>query len=140
MRKEYGSATVERGRLAGEKMFEDLYPERKTIPSAIPADVAERISDVGKAGPLEIVTEAMLVAEQAKFVDRCLTDPYFWADAIVGDGEVRNLLPDILARVMANLDRTCDGESIGRDAITTALSQLQRAGRRDAESDPDYPR
>ena len=118
------------------KALMDTTGGRRIVSSAVPADVAERISDEPYS-TLDARTEELMVRKLKAHVERCLTDPYFWADSIRDDKGIRNNLPDILARCMANLDRACDGEQIGRDAITTALSQLQEAARREAEEYPE---
>lgn len=118
------------------KALVDTTGGRRIISSAAPADVAERISDE-PLSTLDARTEALLERELRLRVERCLTDPYFWADSLRANGEIRNALPDILARCMANLDLACGGEQIARDAITTALAQLQRIARPEAEEYPE---
>ena len=110
--------------------------DRLPMPSALPAEIAEWRSDQPYSA-LDARTEALLEHGLRLRVERCLTDPYFWADAINDDGAVHNGLPDILARCMANIDRACSGDPIGRDAITTSLSQLQNLARPEAEEYPE---
>jgi len=73
--------------------------------------------------------EAMLASEE------------WWDIELCGINGITNMLPAALARVMANLDKACSGEQIGRDAITTALSQVQRVARqmaREQAENEDY--
>lgn len=114
----------------------DTTAGRRIVPSAVPAELAELRSDPPFSA-LDERTEALLEHTLRKHGDVTLTNPYFWSDALADDKNIRNELPDILARCMANIDRACRGEQIARDAITTALSQLQSLARPEAEEYPE---
>ena len=97
---------------------------RLEMPSALPADYAEMASDVmDYMTPAE---EAERDAEVDRKVKELLCSEAWWDLVLCGISQTTNALPAILARVMANLDNACSGDQIGRDAVTTAMSQLQR--------------
>ena len=73
--------------------------------------------------------EAERDAEVDRKVKELLCSEAWWDLTMCGDNEIFSALPACLARVMANLDNACSGDQIGRDAVTTALSQLQRVAR-----------
>lgn len=61
-----------------------------------------------------------------------VSDPTWWNDRMEGVNALSGEVPGVLARCMGNLRQACGGERIGLDAITTALSQLERLARADA--------
>jgi len=86
---------------------------------------------------MQAQAEALLERETRERGERALLDPAFWADSLDDDKAIRADAPDAIARCMANLDRACRGEQIAIDAITTALSQLRRSARNEAEEYPE---
>ena len=59
----------------------------------------------------------------------------WWDETLCGVNAIERVLPEALARIMSNLDNACSGDPIGRDAITTALSQVQRTAIRMARAE-----
>ncbi len=101
--------------------------DRLTMPSSLPADFAEAASDIlDWPTPAEQHRHSLEVDRKA---DELICSEAWWDSTLCGINEATNALPAALARVMANLDRACKGESIGRDAVLTAASQVQRAAR-----------
>lgn len=56
----------------------------------------------------------------------------WWNGRLDGFNKVSRQVPETLARCMTNLDAACNGDEIARNAILTALSQLQKESRADA--------
>lgn len=67
--------------------------------------------------------------------ERDIRDADWWKEKF-GGLSLGNDAASALARCMANLDAACRGCPISRDAITTALSHLQRLARADARDEP----
>ena len=61
--------------------------------------------------------------------DELLRSEAWWDETLCGVNEIERVLPRALARIMANLDSACSGDSIARDAITTAMSRVQSAAK-----------
>ena len=113
---------------------------RLTMPSAMSAETAERLSDVlDWPTPAEQYAQSVEVDRKA---DELVRSEKWWDETLCGDNEAGRALPGALARIMSNLDSACSGDQIGRDAVTTALSQVQRVARRmaraEVERDEDF--
>jgi len=67
---------------------------------------------------------------EAAVIDERVKDAEWWAGLL--QDEIPGELPQQLARMMANLDRACNGEGIAMGAITAALSIVQKQARKDA--------
>ena len=107
---------------------------RKPMPAAMPADVAERLSDQTSA-----IQEARWEAERDRIeadaseaAEILVKDADWWNDRLEGICALTRLVLSILSRCIANLDAACKGDEISRTAILTALSNLQRQARADA--------
>lgn len=100
---------------------------RLAMPSSLPADYAEAASDIMDwPTPAEQYAQSVEIDRKAEDLIRSEA----WRDQVLcGINEATNMLPGALARAMSNLDNACSGDSIGRDAVTTALSQVQSAAR-----------
>lgn len=103
--------------------------DRLRISGNVPAELAERISDVG--AELTLADEVAIQAES----ERLVRDSDWWGRQLEGINALTNELPAVVARCMANLDSACAGSEIARDAITTALHNLQKLARKDAHDD-----
>lgn len=66
-------------------------------------------------------------------VDERVKSAEWWNGVLEGVNGTTSELPQQLARMMANLDRACEGDGISLGAITAALSIVQRQAKRDAE-------
>lgn len=66
--------------------------------------------------------------------ERDIRDPDWWKDKL-GGVSIADDAANVLARCMTNLDDACRGCPISREAITTALSNLQSLARADARDE-----
>lgn len=73
-----------------------------------------------------------------EMADKCLLDPDWWAEEILGDNGTTGALPRAMSDCMKNLDSARAGDEISRKAILSALCLLQRAAYTEA-LDESFP-
>lgn len=73
--------------------------------------------------------------EAARLVAERLSSREWWDEHTKGENAATATMPETLARAMSNLDNACKGDRIATDAILTALSNLQRQARADAQAE-----
>src|SRR3990167_4706634 len=107
---------------------------RKPMPAAMPADVAERLSDQTSA-----IQEARWEAERDRIeadaseaAEILVKDADWWNDRLEGICALTREVPQALARCMVNLDAAYEGDKISKAVILTSLRILQRQARADA--------
>lgn len=100
---------------------------RLPMPSAMPAELAERNSD-----RLNDALERDAIEYEAReAANAAILTADYWNERLDGTDAAYSVA-QALARVMVNLDAACKGDEISRNAILTALSNLQREARADA--------
>ena len=94
------------------------------MPSAMPADLAERLSDVERlddaADAIEAENQRMAVQNAPKWI----RDDEFWREELL-DTEL-GYLANPLAELMANLQDSINGNEEARSNIHRALHQIER--------------
>lgn len=73
-----------------------------------------------------------------EMADKCLLDPDWWAEEILGDNPTTRTVPLTMSDCMKNLDAACAGDELSRRAILSALCRLQRVAYVEAR-DESFP-
>lgn len=105
---------------------------RALMPSAMPVELAERMSD--RQGELDDAADA-IEAENRRMAKqnapKWIADAEFWREELL-DSDLA-YIADPLAECMANLDEACKGNEFARDRICQALHQIERCATPQAE-------
>ena len=96
---------------------------RRTISGNVPADIAERISDIDDDYTPEEENE--IERRTDEIIAKRILWPEYWGSILEGINHLTDELPRQIARCMANIDLACKADEIAIRAITTALSILQ---------------
>lgn len=111
--------------------------DRAFMPAAMPAELAERLSDVGREWTMAEAQEIERATE--KRIDARLADPQFWADGLDGISETQRVARLLAGVTGATLDRACnDPAGPAMNEILMALAKFQkdtRASLRDSISE-----
>ncbi len=103
--------------------------DRAMMPGAMPAELAERLSDVGREWTVAEARE--IEREVEKRIDARLSDQKFWSDSLDGIAttqQVSRLLAEITG---ARLDRACeDPTGAAMNEILMALARFQKDTRK----------
>jgi len=103
---------------------------RLQMPSAMPADRAEVLSDIG---PELTAHEQALIEQLAEQnVTQRLYDSTDWFADLMDGIESHIYLPQ-LQRALAHIERACKGDRNALDAVTSSLSQIKRVVKGEAD-------
>ena len=106
--------------------------DRRPMPGAMPAELAERMSDVDDHADLDELAALREAKEKAR---EDVQTSEWWFDRLEGEASAWSV-SEAISRCMREIDAACKGDTIAMRAITTALSNLQASAIQDAE---DYP-
>ena len=104
--------------------------DRLMMPGAMPAELAERLSDVGREWTMAEAQE--IERETEKRIAARLADPQFWADGLDGISETQRVARLLAGVTGATLDRACnDPAGPAMNEILMALAKFQSDTRND---------
>jgi len=99
--------------------------DRLRVAAAMPAELAERLSDVGREWTMAEAQE--IDAETEKRIAARMADPQFWADGLDGISETQRVARLLAGVTGATLDRACnDPAGPAMYEILMALSKFQK--------------
>lgn len=99
--------------------------DRLQLSGAMPAELAERLSDVGRESTMAEAQEIEQTTE--KRIDARLADPRFWADGLDGISETQRVARLLAGVTGATLDRACnDPAGPAMNEILMALAKFQK--------------